>query len=208
MHELTCTEVADSAPSFALDILEPQVRARVAAHLIRCPGCRQTVTDMEESAAELLDLDARAGWDEPEWPADYDLPPVRPGRRRLRNVITMAAAAALFVGTTFGPELSGHGTNRPIASAVLLAGDQVVGTVLFFAGHTPIIEVEADHLPASGKLGVVVAYTDGSATKLGEVRVRSGHAAWAGAEPAHGSGISRVVLVDSTLHQVATAAIQ
>lgn len=205
MRDLTCTEVAESAPGFALDILDPQVRARVAAHLIRCPECRRSVTDMEESAAELLDLDGGPAYFEPDWPVDYELPAVRPGRRRLRTVVTMAAAAALFVGTTFGPELGGHAVGRPIASGVLVAGDQTVGTVHFYAGPTPIIEVQADRLPASGTVGVVLAYSDGTAARVGEIRVHGGHAAWAGAEPSHPGGVSSVVLVDSALHPVAVA---
>lgn len=208
MRDLTCIEVADSAPGFALDILEPETRARVAAHLIRCPECRRTVTDMEDSAAELLGLDGSpAAWPE-DYPDEYfEIPAVRPARRRLRMVVTMAAAAALFVGTTFGPELTSRSSGRPIASGVLLAGEQTVGTVQFYAGGTPVIEVEADHLPASGRLGVVVSYSDGTARRIGAIQVKGGHAAWAATEPAHSGGASTVILVDSTLHEVAAASI-
>ena len=208
MHDLTCVEVVDSAPGFALDILEPRTRARVAAHLIRCPECRQAVTEMEESAAQLLDLDGSPEWEaEGHWNESEELPPVRPARRRLRMVVTMAAAAALFVGSTFGPELAAHRSERPIASGVLIAGDKTVGTVRFFAGGMPMVEVEADHLPASGRLGVVLTYSDGSARRVGYIQVRDGHAVWAATEPAHGGGISSVVLVDPTLHQVAAASV-
>ena len=213
---MTCTEVADSAPGFALDILEAETRARVAAHLIRCPGCRRTVTDMEESAAELLHPQPGSEWQEdpvgwPEetaWLDDRALPPVRPARRRLRMAVTMAAAATLFVGTTFGPELALRRGSQPIASGVLLAGNQIVGTVHFYAAGTPVIEVRADHLPASGKLGVVVTYSDGTASRIGDVEVSGGHAAWAGTEPVHSPGASSVVLVDSTLHEVAAASVR
>lgn len=203
VRDLTCSEVADSAPGFALDILEPQTRARVAAHLIRCQDCRRTVTDMEESAADLLDLDGRMEWTYPE--EAYEVAEVRPGRRRLRTVCTMAAAAALFVGTTFGPELASHRSAQPLASGVLMAGEQPVGTVQFYAGGPAVIEVQADHLPASGTLGVVVGYIDGSATRIGDIKVRSGRASWAGTEPARPAGVSSVALVDSELHPVATA---
>lgn len=205
MRDLTCLEVADSAPGFALDILEPEKRAWVAAHLIRCPECRRAVTDMEESAAELLDIEGQDPWTDEDWTARPDLPPLRSGRRRLRMVVTMAAAAALFVGTTFGPEMGMHQNGQPVASGVLLAGNQTVGTVRFFAGGTPVIEVRADHLPASGKLGVVVAYRDGSARRIGDIQVRDGHASWAGAEQGGGAGPTGVVLVDSGLHQIAAA---
>ncbi|MDA8046178.1 MAG: hypothetical protein M0Z30_13225 [Actinomycetota bacterium] len=67
MRNLTVPEVADSAPGFALDILDPATRSEVAAHLIRCDGCRETVTSMQCSAAELLDLGGPAGWASEPW---------------------------------------------------------------------------------------------------------------------------------------------
>lgn len=208
MGDLTCDEVADSAPAFALDILEPEMRARVAAHLIRCPACRRTVTEMQESAADLLGVVGGTEPDERDCPAVYDAFDVRPVRRRFRMVVSMAAAAMLLVGTTFGPELA----QRPgppgtlVGTGVLVAGDQTVGRVQFYAGRTPVIEVQAESLPTSGTLGVVLTYSDGTASRIGQIEVTGGHATWVGAEPPGRTNISSVILVDSTSHQVASAA--
>lgn len=209
MRDLFCYEVADSAPGFALDILEPQMRARVAAHLIRCPECRQSVSDMQDSAAELLGSADGADWERQEWTADEGSEELRPARRRFRMAVCVAAAAVLFIGTTLGPELGQgeRGAVRPAGTGVLVADGQTVGTVQFYTGRSPIIEIRADHLPASGTVGVVLAYTDGTARRIGEIQVRGGRATWAGSEPSATTSVTSVVLVDSTLHPVASASV-
>lgn len=221
VSDLTCDEVVDSAPGFALDILDAPIRARVAAHLLRCPGCRRTVSGMQASAAELLDVGDRYDEkpdhpdhpDHPDWPdftgwsGDSDPPAVRAGRRRLRTVVSVAAAAILVVGSALGPEL-GQGTQvvgRPVASGVLLAGDLTVGTVVVYAGRTPVVEVRTDRLPSSGALGVVLTYGDGTARRIGQIDVHAGRAEWAGAEPPAPTSVTAVVLVDTARHQVASA---
>ncbi len=56
MIDLTCAEARDLAAEFALDILEPEERSAVAAHLLRCPTCRAEVSGMEVVSERLLDL--------------------------------------------------------------------------------------------------------------------------------------------------------
>ena len=46
MTDLTCAEVREAAAEFALDILEPAERSALAAHLLRCPACREEVDAM------------------------------------------------------------------------------------------------------------------------------------------------------------------
>lgn len=207
MRDLTCLEVADSAPGFALDILEPEARSRVAAHLLRCEACRRTVTGMQESAAELLDTGGD-GWDERGWPSDHDMTEIRPARRRFRMVVCMAAAAMLFVGTTFGPEISqaARTTQRPSVSAVLMAGDRAVGSVRFYGDRTATVAVQVERLPAGGTLSVVVTSRDGTSVKIGELHVDHGRAAWLGRYQA-GTTPTELVLLDPTLHQIAAAAL-
>lgn len=204
MHDLTCLEVEDSAPGFALDILAPEQRARVAAHLLRCDDCRRTVSDMQESAADLLDLGP--GWEQPEWTDDDGYPVVRPGRRRFRVAVSLAAAAVLFVGSTFGPEISlaGHPGQKPVASALLLAGDQAVGVVHFYANRADI-DLQVDHLPADGQLNVVVNLSDGTARTVGRVLVDHGRGAWAGTNPVRTATMTGVAILDASYHPVASA---
>ncbi|HWE54592.1 MAG TPA: hypothetical protein VG435_03725 [Acidimicrobiales bacterium] len=198
MGDVTCDEVNDAAAGFALDILEPTKRASIAAHLIRCGACRATVTRTQDSAAELLDLAGGGGiqgplpwddrswndspWDESDWTAHRSGHEGRPTRRRFRMVMTMAAAAVLLVGTTFGPELeqAARPSNHPVASAVLLADDQPVGTVKVFAGNPPVIEIEAQHLPASGRITCEMVGGDGRLVVIGSFKVFRGEASWAG----------------------------
>src|SRR5262249_27686356 len=56
MIELTCREVRDSSAEFALGILPAEERASVAAHLLRCPSCREEVEGMMAVGTRLLDL--------------------------------------------------------------------------------------------------------------------------------------------------------
>ena len=228
MNDLTCREVADSAPGFALDILEPAARAQVAAHLIRCPGCRETVSGMQDSAARLLDLGdpwSEAEWpggaewselpggpdwsDWPEWPADTDLPEVRPARRRLRVAVTMAAAALLLVGTTLGPEFEQAATTpaKPVATAALIAGGQPVGTVRIYAHPTPAIDVQVSGLSASGTLTVVLVTADGRVHRLGRLQLARGRGAWIGPEPVSAAQVNGVALVDPSGADVASAGV-
>ena len=200
--------MADSAPAFALDILEPAARARVAAHLIRCPDCRETVTGMQDSAARLLDLDEP--WAAEDMWADDDhegLVDARPPRRRLRVVLSLAAASVLLVGSTLGPELeqAARSPVDPVASAVLLAAGQPVGAVRFYAGTNPGVEVEVRGLPGKGSMSVVVVTREGMARSIGQIVVTKGQAEWFGADPVALTDIEGVALLDSKHNQVASA---
>lgn len=53
---MTCAEVDESAPGYALDILDAGQRSSVAAHIQDCPRCRETVTRTQASADRLLDI--------------------------------------------------------------------------------------------------------------------------------------------------------
>lgn len=244
MHDLTCDEVADAAPRFALDILEPQARADVAAHLLRCPACRVEVTGMQASAARLLDVgrNDRTGppWaEEPfgppgwpgarpadSWPADGDLADgdladsdpadrgrgapgrVAPGRRRLRLVITMAAAALLMVGTTFGPEIeqASSRTATLVARAGIMAGDRQVGTVSIYAGSTPALEIVVEGM-AGPRLTCESVGVDGRVATLGTFQLYSGRATWATGYRPSSVALADVLLLDGSGHVVARAAL-
>jgi hypothetical protein len=237
VRDLTCPEVTDSAPGFALDILDATTRAQIAAHLIRCNDCRQTVTSMQCSAAELLDLGAPADrspaerspserapaeWPPPEWTTEEWLPDdfeqtgwpdresqVRPARRRFRTVMTMAAAALLLMGSTFGPELeqlASH-TEKPTVVADLTAAGAAVGTVRLFTGRLQAIDVSVRNLPESGTMDVVVVDKTGMATTVGRMEVARSRGAWLGHPPLALTGLTNLLLVDSQRRQIAAAAL-
>ncbi len=223
MHDLTCSEVFDAAPQFALDILETSRRAEVAAHLIRCSGCRDTVTGMQASAAELLDLDGadwrqvpRAPVLEPVAGAPSSEPvpgapvPVRPGRRRLRLVVTMAAAAALMVGSALGPELEAAANRHrpaPTARADLLDGAVTVGYVDFYSGRTPALDVQVLHGPASGQVVFETFNLDGTVSRLGSIDLYQGRGYWSLARPLDLSAVSSLALADGQGRVLASASL-
>jgi hypothetical protein len=243
VHDLTCDEVQDAAPQFALDILEPSARADVAAHLIRCPGCREDVSEMQESAARLLDLSevpptgpagSRPGGTVPGGPRpalpasgeryfdeyflgdEYFGPGpgasaagegVRPGRRRVRLVITLAAVAALVVGTALGPELS-RPLGRPavpLASAQLLQTTRAVGTVNFYAHHTPAVELAVKGVAAKGWLTCELVGLDGTVVALGSFKLYEGSGYWGSTTRLDPTRVASIDLVDAAGHLVAAA---
>lgn len=233
MHELTCDEVQDAAPQFALDILEPSARADVAAHLVRCPGCREEVTDMQASAARLLDLKDQTELGPEQWVsegrppdrdasdlfvpdgylADYpldgdpDSPRVPIGRRRLRVVITLTAVAALFIGTALGPELSRPASSppRPLASAQLLQANRAVGMVNFYVRHLPAIELAVRGVTASGRLTCVLVGLDGRPVEVGSFKLFEGSGYWGYSTRIDPSLVASFELVDSSGRVVASA---
>lgn len=209
MHDLTCTEVFDAAPEFALDILDAGRRSDVAAHLIRCRGCRETVTGMQESAAALLDLDG-ADWSRlPLVEASHEPPPPRPAppRRRFRLVVTMATAALLMVGTTLSPEIEAA-SNRgpaPVARAELRDGTRPVGVVNFYSGRSPALDLHVLDGAVRGQVLFETVNLDGTVSRLGAFALEDGRGYWAMTEPIDVSRLSSLMLVDSQGRVLASA---
>jgi Putative zinc-finger len=208
MRDLTCAEVHDAAAEYAFDIIEPSERAAVAAHLIRCPDCRQEVDSMEESAHRLLDLipgtEPPLGFDER---VLHRLgTPVRPARRRFRTIATLAAAVLLVVGSTFGVELTRSGTNAQpaLASAQLWSGGTAVGEVYMYGGRPPWFEMTVQGIKVQGKLSCAVV-TDAGATTIGSFELHHGRAYWTAPDKSGAPGVTGVQLLDDTGHVVASA---
>jgi hypothetical protein len=209
VHDLTCDEVNDSAAGYALDILEPEARDSVAAHIEHCPICRETVIRTRASADELLDI-GDSTWEDQIWPdlPDAGMVAVRPGRRRLRLALTMAAVMVLMVGTTLGPEIEQAAAPKPTPtlSAVLVSGQQQIGSVEIFAGRPALIRVQTDTLgPTTGRIRCELVDSTGKVVNLGQFRVDQGRAGWAAPEPPGMSSLSTVLLVDGGGRLVATA---
>jgi hypothetical protein len=209
MRDMTCSEVHDAAAEYAFDIIEPSERAAVAAHLIRCPGCRLEVDSMEESAHQLLDL---VPGTEP--PLGFDErvmrrlgTSMRPARRGFRTIATLAAAVLLVVGSTFGVELSHSGTNAPpaLAAAQFLSNGTAVGEVYMYAGRPPWFEMSVHGLKGQGKLTCVLV-SDAGATTIGSFGLHGGRAYWSAPDTSGSRGVTGVQLLDDTGHVVASAA--
>ncbi len=142
------------------------------------------------------------------WPDHGVEPRARSGRRRMRTVITVVAAAVLLVGSTFGPEIEQLATHpeQPAATLVLASSGVAVGTVRIFTGRVQALDVEIRHLPVSGSLEVVVVDEHGTATAVGRVDVARQRGAWLGPEPVAPTLLASVELIGSR-GQVALASI-
>ncbi len=216
MRKMSCEEVHEAIPQFALDILPSGIRALVASHLLRCPTCRIEMAGAQKSAAELLagPIPSYDSGDEEDYYDDFD--PVSPEedwhpsprRSRLRMVVTIAAAGLLIVGTTLGPELSQAYSARavPIAQTPLLsANETTVGYVYIFAGSSHEVEVRVLEVVGVSRLFVELLGAGGSTIGSGQFSVVSGHGAWAESMSSHASKLAEVVVLDTSGKQVASA---
>ena len=209
MIELTCDEVRESAAEFALDILPSGVRSAVAAHMLRCPACREEIDEMEKIGWRLVDL---VPGTEP--PLGFDrrvlarVQPDRPRRRLVRAVITVAAAAAIAVAATIGAagtSRSPHPGRTVLASAVLENGAKPIGEVYVYAGNPPWVSMTVQSVWVKGKVICEIIGMDGKVTNLGSFPVVHGGGSWFAPDPAARSGLLGVRLVDSSGQTVAAA---
>jgi hypothetical protein len=213
VDEMTCLEVNENAPEFALGILSPDEHNAVAAHLRACPACRLEVESMQSVGHQLLDL---VPGTEP--PLGFDrrvltrvgspLKPLKPARRRIRMIATLAAAAVIAVAATIGVDLAGH-TSHPggpvVASAVLYAGSQPVGHVDVRAGKPPWLIMTVHSVGSNDKVTCEVVGKDGTVTNVGTFWFEYGRGAWSTPDPALNSGLAGVRLVDDHGDVVASA---
>jgi Putative zinc-finger len=208
VDEMTCAEVNEWAPEFALGTLSPDEREAVADHLEACPACRLEVESMQSVGRQLLDL---VPGTEP--PLGFDRrvlsrvgSNLRPARRRFRLVAILAAAAVIAVAATIGVEVSR--TSHPaavLASAVLYEGGNAVGHVYVRAGNPPWIMMTMHSVGADGKVTCEVVGKDGSVTNVGTFWFEYGRGAWSTPDPALKSGLAGVRLVDDQGGVVASA---
>lgn len=214
---MTCAEVDDSAPGYALDILDPGRRQSVASHLLRCGRCRETVSRTQESADRLLDIGAdRADPElmntEPlpdDWFVDAETDAVRPPRRRLRAAATMAAVMVLVVGTTLGPEIeqATRSVPKPTLAVPLMTAAGTVGSVRIYPGQPPVVQVDVTDLPGSGTLRADLVDAAGRVESLGQFRLAGGRAGWASTEPRDMTHPKSLILADSAGRVLASAAL-
>ena len=138
MNELTCAQVREEAAEFALDILEPAERSVLAAHLLRCPACREEVDAMCGVATRLIELvpgtEPPLGFDrrvlarvQDLAPSSRSVWPIRaagPGSRtptgRRSRLIAAAAAVAAAAALVFGSVgwLMGRSDHHPTSKLI------------------------------------------------------------------------------------------
>jgi hypothetical protein len=206
---MTCLEVNESAPEFALGILTPDEHESVSAHLQACPACRLEVESMESISGQLLDLIPGT-----EPPLGFDRrvlfrvgSPLKPARRRFRMIATLAAAAVIAVAATIGVGAgrASHPAAPVVASAILYEGSQPVGHVDVRAGNPPWISMTMHSVGADGKVTCELVGKDGSVTNVGTFWFEYGRGSWSTPDPALGTGLAGVRLVDDHGGVVASA---
>jgi anti-sigma factor RsiW len=224
MTEPTCAEVRDAAAEFALDILEPAERAAVAAHLLRCPACREEVDSMVSVGARLIEL---VPGTEP--PLGFDhrvlarVRQTRPDRgrgraqtviRRRPRVFAAVAAAAAAVALVFGSlgwfagRNDDHRATKVILTAGFTQGGRHVGNVeVYTSGDgSPWLTMTVQGAEGIAKVTCELIGTNGSHTEIGSFPLVDGSGTWGAPDPAGVAGVAGVQLVSTDSHQlIATA---
>lgn len=210
MHDLTCAEVGDASAEYALDILESGRRAEVAAHILRCRTCREEVNGMRAAADQLLEL---VPGTEP--PLGFDRRvlerfghPITPNRRRLRVVLTAAAAVLIAVAATVGAVTSGgsHSTAPKVTyEAALEQGSRTVGEVYVYGGRAPWIDMMVKGLPGKGPVSCELVESSGGLEKLGSFDLIDGSGSWGAPDHWPDGAVTGVQLRNSSDQVVATA---
>jgi hypothetical protein len=210
----TCAQVRDSAAEFALNILTPEERSVIAAHLIRCPECRAEVDAMSAVGSRLPEL---VPGTEP--PLGFDrrvLARVRPqrnvGRRllyrrpRLAASLAAAAAAAVLVVASFGWFQGGGSTPPPkaVLTAEFFQGSRDVGEL--YASSSPAwLSMTVHGTTGAQKVTCRLIAKDGTATTIGSFDLVDGSGSWGAPDPGGLAGVAGAQLVDNSGHVIATA---
>lgn len=214
MTNPTCAEVCDAAAEFALGILPAEERAAVAAHLLRCPACRDEVEQMMAVGSRLLDL---VPGTEP--PLGFDrraLARVHGSRaaaragtwRRSSRLITAlgAAAAAAVIFAAVG--WMAHGNHTPKEPAHLTAefhqNGRAIGEVDAYGDHPLWVSMSLHGATTSGWVTCELVGRDGT-IRLGSFPLVGGGGTWSAPDPKGLQGVTQARLVDGQGHVVATA---
>lgn len=216
----TCAEVRDAAAEFALDILEPQERSLIAAHLVRCPACRAEVDSMAAIGSRVLEL---LPGTEP--PLGFDQRVLarvgagaktgRRGRRRfpprpVRLVGGLAAAVAavvLLVGSIslgWFDHDGGSTTTRALLTADLVQSGRSVGEVYAYADPA-WLDMTVTGVQGAEKVTCELVGKDGKVTSVGSFDLVDGSGKWGAPDPGGFTGVAGARLVDRSGRVLATA---
>lgn len=201
MNQATCAQVRESTAEFALGILPGEERGTVAAHLLRCPECRQEVDGLARVGDQLLELIPDA-----EPPLGFDRRVLsalrtrhsrprrlRLGRKRVGAGIAGLAAAAAVVGFVVA---DGHGDHAHEVTAALVSDGHRIGSV-YVQGHPPWLWMTVDHASVSGTVTCELLESDGSVKPLGSFDLVAGSGSWAAPEPQGAGRVAGARLVSS-----------
>jgi len=210
--ERDCQPIRELLPELALGIAEGDDRARALDHLADCPDCRRRLTQLSETADELLLL---VPPEEP--PGGFEgrllerLQSRAPRtRRRLLRVLAPAAAAALAVALTL---VLAYRDQRQLADRYqetltevdgkYLAGERLtapggryVGKVYGYEGEPSWVLVTTDEgeLP-DGRYELELVREGGARIGLGEFRVADGAGSGGEAIPLDFHQVAQVRLI-------------
>jgi anti-sigma-K factor RskA len=212
MREMTCAEVQDAAAEFALDILGPEDRSIVAAHLIRCSSCRAEVDSMHATAGRLLDLvpgtEPPLGFDRRVLKR-VDAAGMRAKRRWRVAMGTAAAAVLIVVGATLGvvETNSSHPAPAHLVSARFVAagGRQVGQIVVYDAAKPPWVSMMVQGVAARGPVSCQLIDRDGTVITIGTFDLVNGTGSWGAPDRWSPYDMAGARLVDATGQVVAHA---
>jgi hypothetical protein len=210
--ERDCQEIRELLPELALGIAEGDDRGRALDHLADCPDCRRRLTELSETADELLLL---APTEEPTGGFETRLlerlqPRAPRSRRRVLRLLTPAVAAALAVGLTL---VLAYRDQREVADRYqqtltevegkYLAGERLkapggryVGKVYGYEGEPSWVLVTTDEgeLP-DGRYDLELVRADGVRVRLGDFAVSEGAGSGGEAIPLHFHEVTQVRLI-------------
>lgn len=220
MTDVTCAEAREAAAEYALDILEPAERSALAAHLLRCPGCRAEVDAMSGVATRLIGLvpgtEPPLGFDKRVLARVHDVPAgsrshplrrLRGGRARL--LAGIAAVAAVVFGSVGW--LMGHSahsssySHRPLTDAAFHQSGRTVGEVAAYRDNPMWLTMTVHDVKGGPRVTCELVATDGRLTDVGSFDLVDGTGSWGAPDPRGLAGISGARLIDSHGRILATA---
>lgn len=210
---LTCAEVRDLAPEFALGILSGAERAEVVLHLNGCTSCQSHVAELTEVADAIPQLVPEA-----EPPPGFEARVMRRlgererrTRRRWIAAAAAVAASAIIVSITVvrviesndstttaqrGPDTTLPVGSEPVAVAMEGGVVPVAAGWAFVSDHHGVA-VSVDYGIPTGTYAVQVTPARGSSTSIGTVQVTNGRGTWTGRSAAPLREGARIALVDT-----------
>jgi hypothetical protein len=198
---MECSEANEMLDELALDVLPGDQRATLLAHLQECPGCRQLLDELSETADDLLlagpTVAPAPGFVDRvlEQVEDARIRGVRSGdargrrgRRmpvRLPGLAAAAVAAALLLvgglaGGVIGRTTAGDETAAAEFRTVRLisTGGTDIGDVSTYAGPSPWFFMRVEGALPDGTYRCVLDMADGSTVDVGRLWALNGHGGW------------------------------
>ncbi|HET9691108.1 MAG TPA: zf-HC2 domain-containing protein [Acidimicrobiales bacterium] len=202
MTDPTCELTRVAATEYALGVLPPAERPRVANHLLECPDCRKEVDEIRAVGDRLLDLvpDAEPGlgFDRAVM-ARFGLHDQASRRRRAappRWAVAVVAAACIAAGIAI-PLATTSGQRRPPArvEASLLDGGRPIGSV-DVSGRPLWVYMEVKGEAGGGPVTCQLVRHGGALVTVGTFRLVDGAGSWGAPIPGAASQYSGARLVD------------